>query len=325
MVSVGAVTAAEQNALARDKACYLTANALRAVNTHAEWSTALDWATGGSGGASNVSLATHPARFVYDGHAHLRTYPSNTASSGYYLLFDLQSAATREADALAIVGHNFDELLGNVTVRFGLADSSDFATNPRIIAEWGPGSFTSQRLVELDLSINGTGGGGDYARFTNVQYGYLLIASTTTMGGANPRPQIGEIFLGRRRQLARKHNYPGDDKAKVSIVDDFEADGGARGRYVKRRGQRDLTLTWTSDEQDTLGLNDIATWEALDVDLEDSTLPFFFLRDPSTTPADCGLFDFPNPGHAIDWIGPRHGDTTKALLEKPPYLSREGL
>lgn len=312
-VVVSTLTAVEQAAQVARKPVLLGANSLRSPITPAEWSTALTWATGVAGGPTNQSRPTAPPRWVYDGRLDARSRPNNAAVSSYFLLFELDAGVV---DAAVVANHNFAEIPGCI-VRLGLADDSSFTVNVRVIAQWA--GFGAQRLVALDLTDGGPHGQGEYRRFTGVRYAYLEVVTSGTFGAVAPR--VGEVFLGRGRRLARSHDYPGDERALESRVDEYEADGGGVARMVRHRGRRVLDLQWTADSEDLLG-DDIATWRALfEEDLEDGTLPAFYLRDPQA-PEDAPLMLL-DPVQRFDWAGPHHAQRSVEGRELPPFVRSE--
>jgi len=313
-VTVGTISAAEQAAFAAGKPLWVGINAARSYLTSAEWSSARTWATGGSGGGTNLTNSSAPPRWAWDDRLGARTRPTSALVSALYLLFDFDDAAV---DAVVLANHNFADIAG-CEVRVGVADDSAFATNRRVIAEWT--SFNGARLVALDLTDGGAHGAGEYRRFTGVRYAYLEIV-TSGVFGVVPVPRVGEVCLGRRRQLARAHDYPSDDRALVSRVDEYEAEGGATARLVRYAGRREFEATWTADELDALGLDDMATWRSLYSDLGQGVRPAWYIRDPST-PSDAP-FVLLDPVQRFDHQGPHHAGRTVQARELPPFVSGE--
>lgn len=314
-VSVSALSALEQAAQLAGKPVFLGANALRSYVTAAEWSTALTWASGASGGATNQTRAGSPPRWVHDGRLSARSRPNAANVSTYYLLFEIDGSIP--IDAVVLAHHNFVDI-PDCEVRLGLADDSSYLTFRRTIASWS-NIGDARRLVALDLTDNGAHGAGEFRRFTDAQYAYLEVVTSGVFTPTTPR--IGEIFLGRGRRLARAHDYPGDDEALESRVDDHEADGGDVARFVRHRGRRVLDVAWTADSEDELG-DDLATWRALfENDLEDGTLPAFYVRDPAQ-PQNAPLLVL-DPVQRFDYRGPHHAQREIAGREVPPFVRSE--
>lgn len=295
------------------KPLWIPINAARSYLTSAEWSSARTWAAGGSGGGSNLTRTDAPPRWAWDDRLGARSFPDTDGGAAMYMLFDLDAGVI---DSAVIANHNFPDIAGCV-VRLGVADDSAYTTNRRVIAEWT--SIGAARLVALDLTDGGAHGAGEYRRFSEVQYAYLEVTTTGTFGTVVPR--IGEICLGRRRQLARAHDYPDDDRALASRVDEYEPDGGATVRLVRYAGRREFEATWTADEIDESGLDDMATWRSIFTDLGQGARPAWYVRDPST-PADAP-FVILDPSLRLDHQGPHHARRTVQARELPPFVSGE--
>lgn len=310
--SAASVTAAELAASALDKPIFAAKNALRAYNQVPAFFTTRTWA------GTQIDNANTPGRWVHDDSMRARARPADTTTADVYLLFDLDDAAGHEIDTIIIANHNFADLPGTVSVGVSVADNSAFTSNPRTLVSWA--SVTSDaRLVALDLA-NLTFGD---RRYSAVRYLAIGISTTSTFSAANGMPEIGEVFAGRRRQLARKHDRPGDDRAESSRLDVFESDAGYMTVHRRAYRRRDVDLTWFSDQNDALGLDDVATWRAIWDDTEGGTRPLWYLREPTTTPGDAVLLRAPSPRLIFENSMPQAGARAFAGVEQPPFYARE--
>lgn len=315
-VVVGALSGLEQAAQLAGKPIFLGAgaNALRSFLTAAEWSSARTWATGGSGGGTNLTRTAEPTRWAHDARLHARTRPNASGGSSMFLLLELDTATI---DTVIIANHNFASIAG-CEVRAGVADDSAFSTNLRVIAEWT--AFDGSRLVAIDLTDGGAHGAGEYRRFSTVRYAYVEVITSGTFAVTVPR--IGEVWMGQRRQLGRHHDRPGDNQALESRTDMMEADSGAVSSYVRHQGRRAVNLSWVSDEADDYG-DDVATWRGIfETDTAHGTLPVFYIGDPSA-PADAPLLLLNEPAQRFEWLGPQHVRRSFAARELPPFVSGE--
>lgn len=310
------IPAAERSAFDDDKPCILTHNALRNYSVLPEWSTAADWATGGSGGGTNVSVANFPGYFAHDGHGNLRTYPVGSAINDFYLLFHLDELET--IDCAAIVNHNFADFSGTTNAWFRISDNADFTAPTDLVASFLPAGGTSQRLVEPDLGSNG--GAGEWKRFTGVKYAYLHVFNSSGFS-SSVYPQVGECFLGRRRQLSRKISKPGDDRSMQSSISSFESDSGNSTNFVHYKKRRVITPTWIVSSDDTV--DDKQAWEDIYNDLDGGTEPFIYIPDPTTSPRIAPLMFFPNPRDVRENLAQTIARVGFEMREKTPFERTE--
>lgn len=309
-----ATPSAELAALALDKPLFAVKNALRTYNTAPAWFTTRSWL------GTQIDEATAPGRWVHDDTMREQTAPSSSMTgAAAHLLFDLDDTAGNEIDMVIIGNHNFAELNGSVDVAVYCADDNTFATNLNLMASWS-GVATPDRLVDLSLLHTAV----TNRRFSALRYVAISITTSGSFSAPNAQPRIGEVFLGRRRQLARKHDYPGDDQRETSRIDTFESESGYMTNFRRAYGRRDVDLMWTADQADALGLDDQATWRSIWSDSTRGTRPLWYLREPSTTPGDAVLMRMPSPARAFKFLGPNHAEVKFAAVEVPPFLALEG-
>ena len=277
-----ALSAAEQALVTNDKPVLIGANAIESAAR----------AKGLTGASDNVDSATDlantdfPTTRVYDRLAHSVTKPASAAGT-IYLAFGLTTSAP-EFDCAMIAGHNFSGV--GMTITIEVADNSTFGS-PSTIATW-LGEQPATRLVKYDLHHSGS----DPMRYTIDTVSpisrYVRIKIVKTSG--TMIPEIGEIWLGRRRHLPYKFDNTLDDKRTVSRVADFEARSGVTTRYTYNRGQAKRSGTTLID-----GAANIATVDSWWSECEQGTKPFLYCENPATAPEatqlmhQIGGLDFP--------------------------------
>lgn len=309
-----AVPAAELTAEGLDKPCLVTSNAARAWNALPQWSISGTWSDSGPGEASNVSYSNAPPYWAYDGKGTRRTYPVGGVYSTFFYMMDLALTGRNDGiiDSIAILGHNFDSLPGNLTISVSIADDEDFSVNLQTIHTFNlTAPHDPTRLVALLAT-----------RYTDVQYARLNILSSVNFS-TTVVPRIGELILGRRRQLARNPDEPTDDRSVVSRVAVLETQNGDDVSYVQHKNRREIEPFWTADENDTI--DDKQTWIDFFDDLDGGTRPFLYLRNPTTTPADAPLMYLPEPRDFQDHLGPYHAEVSHEMKELPPFYRDEVL
>lgn len=197
MVDVATVSAAELTCLARNAPMMVLNNPIRDFLSAPVWRT-----TATTAGADVTDTNNGPTRFLYEGRGSPRSKPlvQSPAVNTYYLHFELRQGADAKhtIDTFAALNHNFDTLAAGIanTINFTVvvADDGNYSTGFRQIARWT--NYSSKaRLVQRSL-----GAAPSNERYTNVRYLRIQIdsAANFTTGLV---PEIGEVVLGRRRQM----------------------------------------------------------------------------------------------------------------------------
>lgn len=317
----GAVNFGANEQASADKPLLITENVARlhfGAQTP-QWSTSGLWSDSAQVGMDeNATRINEPPRWSHDLALTRRTSPLPVGTPAtFYLLWRLtQSVSVRNAgivDSIVIANHNFADITGDLDIAVHIDDAQDFNHNPAQIAAWSLAApHSPERLVDV-LPF----------RYVGVEYVRMAITISPGTWSTVSYPRIGEVVLGRRRQLARAPDEPSDDRAARSEVRRFEPQNGDAMTYVHAEGRRELDLSFTANELDTL--DDVATWSEIFDDLGGGTRPFWYLRRPLSNPQDASLVYFDDPRDLRDWLGPHHVEVSKLLLEKPPFYRTEVL
>lgn len=203
------------------------------------------WNTAGTCAAADQSDTSYPARNAYDGFPGFATKTDGTLASTWYLVFDLGSAFS--FDCAFIVGHNFGTL-SLTTVELYVADDSAFTTSLTKVADFGTPSDDG-RLQDLALDhaedlgrAHDTAASAGPNRYTS-QYVRLKLSR-----GSNFTPSLGELILGRRRQLQFKPMRPFDEYAFNENAELEEYESGLVSKYnYARRGFSLNGNLWVTD------------------------------------------------------------------------------
>ena len=312
----GTVSANEQSALAADAPVLLGDNRLEDKAASAiwvSWTAARPYAENTDASAAD---ADYPTSRVHDRYQHLATQPAKVSTNqNYALIFQLDASGT--ADTVAILNHNFGSVTKSSTlsVFVDIADNGTFSSNRRrLVTLTNP---TSQRLVQLNLGPNGT----EYDSITGlvwVQVSVQSDAEITTL------PSIGEIVIGRRRQISLKPELPWDDRHYSSDYADFKSKSGITTRYIRSKGRRLFAPTWRPTGTDSHSLNDITTLETWwKTDIDYGTKTFLYTEDPSTTPRNSWWCQTTDPDLSMPLSGPAERPVSLSFEEQAPFLSSE--
>lgn len=299
-----ALSATEVALAAADVPMFVAPNALVSPVRDAEWRTGLTWRVGSDSTASDAVLRWSAAR-VYDGLGDPPTLSS--AAMPNAMVFELADGLG-VGDAVAIVGHNLDEV-APTAVTLQVASDDGYSFNLQSIARWTTGF--GQRLVETQLGVGLHTGVVSGARYTT-RYLRLLIE-----GGSTTAVRIGEIWFGRRHTPSHRQEYEADEQALSSRVDVAEAEDGTQQRIARWTGRLDTVLRWRPDSAAYVavfrGLLEATRWGAD---------PMLYIPRPSSAETECYLVrttpdvDVPNLEAGLYEI-------ELPLIEQSPYVSKE--
>ena len=238
-----------------------------------------------------------------------RGYGTTSAVWGGGMALTCVVDPTVPIDTIIIANHNFKEIAevtgGDVMVDVWFDDTNTFANalvDKNAAVLWRPttphptgfSAFTKERLVCFDLGadrlVDGVEAGflGHNYQYTGVSYAQIrVMIAAGTSSVSMPAPQIGEIFMGPRRQLSRFPGFTTWNNDEIeSVVGEFTSKGGVKTRYGLSMGQSVYSPNWTTggaeDEgtEDLHGLNDLKTLEDFWADCKYGGRPFFFIPDP---------------------------------------------
>jgi hypothetical protein len=278
--SFAAISAADLAYLAADKPILGSQSipTLTATSTTAWWHN--------SGGVTDRTDASYPARRAYDGFPCFVTKPT-TASADKTWYYSMQLGVLATFDFVAIIGHNFGTLHagGALTITLEVDDASNFATCVSIPITVTTGTSNARIMV---LSLFHTAAAA--LRYSSVAYARLKI----TRGATNFTPEIGELYLGKRLQLFHKPNVPYDSYAKTSDIETAKTLGGVIHNTVYARGRRVLGAEWT-EENTTLQ----AAIDSFVSGTNYKTTPFVWIENPYSAPASWHMMVADDANHAL--------------------------
>lgn len=313
------VSAAEQAARARDVPNLVANNVLERYVALPQWRVSGSWASG-----TDISdNDTYPVWRAFDRQAHLYTQPTTVnGETEVSFLLDL-TAGTTDADTIDsafVVGHNFHLLGGNLSVTLDISDVNTFSgadPSTLTLVTW-TNPTTSQRFGTQNFVTT-------QARYTSVRYLRLRIRKTSGTF-SSVIPKIGELWIGRRRQLGRFPKTPWDEASTQSSFADFVADGGTRVRYAKNRGGRVLEPSFWATTSDG-GIDTITTLRAWWNDCEQGTKASLFVESPFTVVYNLGestTIVYPEDQRFnMPLVGPFEREVSLRLIESAPFLLLE--
>jgi len=308
----------------------------------------------------NTDLAQSPLR-AFDSNLAGMTAPwqSTTAVSSPASVLFFRGDQTASFDSVVIANHNFKDLSDfvreeNVTAKLfvevyaGETNAFGAGTFQKLV-RWEAGvtpgfsAFTDERLVCLDLGTSGSQVGGfpsgylgKYFSYTNAPYFQLVVGVDDGSSGGTttqlPSPQIGELFIGPRRQLSRNPTFDTWDVTDIeSATGQFSSTTGIQTRYGISLGQSLYNPTFTPGGDADLGisdlysLNDYATLQTFWEETNYGSNPFFLIPVPSVSPTVGAPFcsiveaDFP----ALIEGGLTERNVAFEFEEIPPYTREE--
>lgn len=291
------ISAADLALLAADKPV-LSTNAIR--------SAIVEWRIDGSFDSGvNATDPSYPGSRIYDGKTHVRTRATTTASD-ISLMIDTGTDGI-EFDFFSIIGHNFGDSSTNVTYTLQISNNSDFSLNVVTLAAStfivGNGN---PRIIDMSLFHTGS----VPLRYSGVQYIRIRLQSVSLY-----KFEIGELILGRRRQLKRQPNIPWDDYALGSLSDMAVSMAGVITKYSRNFGGRRMAATFNPHE--TQYINDFKAWWE---DIDYGARSFVWIDKPGTAPGATYLMhiDATNAMLGIPLVGPIEREISIASVEQGP-------
>jgi hypothetical protein len=236
--------------------------------TYAKWVDAGQIGAGSIATWTDRSATANPARRAYDGQPGFVTKHSGvTADDVYYYALDL--GAEYYFDCVLMIGHNAGTLglAQNLVVQ--TSDNNAFTSNLTTVADFGKPA-NNDRLADLDLTSS--------KRYL-ARYVWVKFDKT----GTNIIPEIGELILGRRRQLQYRPDMPYTLNSLHNETEQITTIGGVRHKAVYYRNQFVLNASFLVD-----GVTYAADWVSLFSDARGS---FVWIDAPSSAPASWHLID----------------------------------
>lgn len=305
------ITAAEITGSAADAPLLVGTSVVESAKSNAGFE--LRWNADGNFATADATETANPVTRSYDRHWHADTRP-NSSGTERWLLFKSGTAINfNEFDAAVIMGHNLGA--NTATLSLQVSDDPDVGTNGTEIATWTPSAPTGNnesRLVSVDLD---DAANSNPQAFTAVQY---IGVKITAAGGFVP--QIGEVWLGKRRQMYKRPRMGYNPDASASRTVTATSLTGVKTRYTKSRSGQVLSAQFVTD---TAVAASVVT--DLWADTNQGTKPFVWIEEPTTAPATARimLLDSPVlPGGT--YLSGRVRTWDLGMTETGPFFDREG-
>jgi len=272
------ITSEELDGYDLDCPFFVGANLLKeSVISHAAFSSSGDPTT-----ATDRSEEFAPIERVYDGlldlpcvmsQHHAFNYTSAGTTRVLYLSFKFSSPLS--FDTLILAGHNAisDRYL---QMRLVISNLDDLEAHSfHIISGGDVSTFLSSSLCDYRHTDTSLGTGSTPKIFSGVEH----LAVSFYPGGEHFAPRLGELVLGKRRQLQHHPEFSWNPDDYKGTTSDFHTNGGNVFRYTLARGQavRRVTLTLTSAAE-------VAAVEAWWSDCNHGKDPFWWVETPKSDP-----------------------------------------
>lgn len=264
--SAADIDSAEITDAAADYPLFLAGHVIRGASSGANFDAR--WNADGNFATAADNNATYPPRRAYDSQSHIDTRSNTAVTSGnpQWLIFDAGTGEVfADFDCVMIGGHNLGT--NSATCNLYVANGANVSAGTQI-ATWSPSD--DKRLVSLDLD---DAANANPQRFTGARY--VGIQITVLSGSFNPR--IGEVWLGRRRQLSNNFRTGHNPDQAMSIITEYESQSGVVQAYIGARDRRMVSgnyVTNTSAKASTV----IAIYS----DSDDATKPVVYVPDPNS-------------------------------------------
>jgi len=256
-ISSLAISAAQLAAQARGAPCFVGANVLRGATAA--------WHIGDRFSGAQLDyqdLAAHQMSFATNQFPHVGSRCLSGYAASYYFYAALSAEA--EVDTLAI---NLLYAQQVPTITLYVADNAAMTGRATV------GSIASVPSQSRGLLLAGT-------RYSGVTHAQVQLDVTPS----NVSPIVGEIFVGRRRQLSRKFSTGFDDCPFGAEIADFEPRSREKTRYALAEGFSDFSGSYPfGAEHETL--DDETEIRNAFIAANYGTALACFVPDPSTATA----------------------------------------
>lgn len=273
MPTTQALTASETNNAARGRPVMIGRNALE-LSSSRHWS-----ALGGDFGSASLGWSTAPPEVTHDRAGDPASMPNPAGASIAELVLAWELPAnTRVVDAVGIVGTNLAQaaadLSDTILVDLDTADADDFTTGLTQVATW---SVTAAGPTRLGALFSAAYVGQRWWRLTFTRDS---AANWPSLALGIGLPSIGEVYLGKRRQMPFTPQRPYDALSRVAEEEVMSLPGGTLvGVTVTApRGVWDLRWRLRQDEWGVEARDVLRAWYAdshgrASIWMPDSTAP----------------------------------------------------
>lgn len=317
-VTFATIPPAETNARAADRPLLNAKNATAEIVVMPEWGSSEFVSI-----ASNTDLVADgfPTLRAFDGLPGHTTKPTTTATQEFF--FKMQLLGAFDIDWFGIFGHNFDDIDEDLTIELVFSDNADYSGTEGVdkhtvsTVNVSAGSAAIKRPI-IDLTLQG---GALGLRWSSVIYAQLKIMRDSGNFDANV-PQIGQLVLGRRRQLTRNPFRPFDPKGLISRTRPFVSDDGSITDFVQAQGLAMLRPRWMpSASDDKFGLDDPDQFLQWFRECAYGTGPFQWIPDPETAPNIAYFMKMQRPALPMPFTEANIRNLSgMVFVEQPPFL-----
>lgn len=257
-----------------------------------EWSLSGSFVDSGSGGDKNITDLNFPTRRVNDRQPHAGSQPAAQSvdstllsnAGAVSLLFDLKKGTddehTFDVWSLTLTNEIPEPVLStdiaSLSITLIVADDNAFGTNVVFIKTVqnvkGP-----TKIVELSLGLT-----SNDRRWNDVQFAKIQIEARDQTGAtadfADYKPNIGQVLLGRRRQMGHQPKIPFDDQPQESNTVDFISDSGVRVSHVLASGFARISTAWAPTESGASNIDEVDTLRKWFKDIGFGTKHFMWIH-----------------------------------------------
>ena len=313
-------------------------NILERSSVEAQWRVSGSWASG-----SDITSSAGPARLSYDRRAKVQTLADIDSLAGnavVSLIYDVSASSIAAAsfDCVAILGHNFNAVTKLSGVFIDISDVSAFTNlnagggdvnRSFTIKSWSSatdwGTTDTLRPIRLFANIlTDPETIGASARFASVRYVRVRFTFSSNIATSDAIPKIGEVWLGRRRQLAMHGQLSFTDRPFKAESADFKTESGDMIRHSLYQGAGDTEVTFNTGGANLLYdmETELREWQH---QISYGQKSFLYIEDMSTAETDRRVWAMMQdpPTFQLQQLGPFEKEVTIGMVELPPYVSAE--
>lgn len=306
------VSAEEVAAKALDYPMFVGNNILERSSIPPQWRVAGSWSAG-----ADTTVNAAPTRLAYDRNGLTQTRCSVVGQTQVSLLFDLSASALEVGsfDTVFVIGHNYHLLGGLDSVQLEIGDDPTF-TGHWPLALWT--SFTSSQR-QVSVSLNNSVGVPN-SRFHSVRY--LRLRHTCAAGFA-ASPAIGELVVGRRRQMTSMPMLPFKRNPLRSEVADFRSESGNMTRHTLYAGAGDRPVSFEFGGISAGALDPRSEMQKFFKNTNYGSKAFIYVASPNSDSRAARMMLLDPPSQEIADQGPYDAIVDLPMLECEPFLDSE--
>jgi len=317
MVTTVVVSADEVAAKTAGAWCFAASNLLDDLNTSlfGNMATAIEWrVSGAQDSGTDITDANKPSKRLHDRHTHLANGPAaGTISLVDTVYLHMQPLAGTDDDhtfdVCMIKPLNFESSPRPIDVQILITDSTDPTFSSPTIAATFNGNSDNTKLVLLFAN-----------RHTDIDLVRISFATDDSSNFGAYEPEIGEVLLGRRRQLGFLPLIPFDEDPRDSRVAEFISDSGVISRHVFSSGRQRFQFNYSPTPSGVTGLDEVATLRSWFSETNFGSDNFLLIDSPDVAaPHPSHWCYVENPELNMLLQGPTERRLDMTFVEVPPY------